>query len=153
MRDQLLYQGERVELCAEPLEMYFSLTGSRPDFPPRHTACWRGYVATWEISDNKLYLVSMDTGPARTRAEDPEIWELMESCGPVIAPETLFPGEPLPVFASWCSGLLRCVKGDAVNYIHMGYASTFEHEWLIELVNGVAVGEPHRTESNLNNRL
>jgi hypothetical protein len=153
MQDRLLYRGDCFGLCTEPLEMYFSLAGNRPDFPPRHTACWRGYIATWEIRDNKLYLLSMDTGPDRSRAEDPETWELMACCGTIIAPETIFPGEPLPVLAVWFSGQLRCVKGDMVNYIHMGCASTFEHEFLIELENGVVVGEPVCSDDGLRERL
>ena len=67
------------------------------------------------------------------------MWECIGQ--PIITPGTLFPEEPLPVFASWVSGILRCAQGDVVDHVGMGYASTYQNECLIELVDGVVIGE------------
>ena len=151
--ENLLYQGAQLKLCVEPLELYFQQQGSRPTLPPKSSACWRGYIGSWEIREGKLYLVSITIGKGRPwgevmGAEELELWEAIdEASGEQVTPETLFPGESLPIFARWFSGILRCAKGDVIDYVHAGYESTFQHEFLIELVNGVVVSEPYTNPS------
>ena len=45
-------------MTCEPLKEY--LAEKSINFPLINTACWRGYIGSWEIKDNKLYLISLD---------------------------------------------------------------------------------------------
>ena len=77
------------------------------------TACWRGYLGTWEIRDGRFYLVGL-----RGRLQ-------------------LREGEP--IFAEWFSGVLRVPKGEMLQYVHMGYGSVHEQEVHIKIENGVVL--------------
>ncbi|WVM88397.1 hypothetical protein UMZ34_19935 [Halopseudomonas pachastrellae] len=57
--DLLFYQGQRMTICDAPLGTYFRLGGAYPEFEPSSTALMRGYVATWELLDDRLYLVAI----------------------------------------------------------------------------------------------
>ncbi len=77
------------------------------------TACWRGYIATWEIKDGKFYLVDIEG--RYTLATD------------------------APILADWFSGVLRIPQGDILHYVHMGFASIYERELLVTVEKGVVV--------------
>lgn len=83
------------------------------------SACWRNYIGSWEISDSRLYLIGI-TG----------IYKLI--------------GEG-PLFADWFSGILRVPAGPMRQYVHMGYASTFERELYFEIRNGIVVSQREET--------
>lgn len=44
------------------------------------------------------------------------------------------------VKADWYSGMLRVPKGELLNYVHMGYMSTYEYELTFELEDGRVIG-------------
>ena len=45
------------------MDDYFKLNpDKRPAWPSRSTNLWRGYVGTWRIADQKLWLVTIQTG-------------------------------------------------------------------------------------------
>jgi hypothetical protein len=44
-----------------------------------------------------------------------------------------------PLFADWFTGVLRTPKGKMLHYVHMGFASVYEHEVHIKIENGVVV--------------
>lgn len=75
------------------------------------TACWRKYIATWEIREGRLYLVSIE-GIYRLTGEG-------------------------PLHASWVSGVLRVPRGRMTRYVHMGFESEYEKELLITVERGV----------------
>jgi len=77
------------------------------------TACWRGYVGTWEIRDNRFYLVDIK-GRFRKTAKE-------------------------PILADWFSGVLRVPRGAMLQYVHMGFGSVFEQEIHIKIEKGVVV--------------
>lgn len=56
-RERLIYNGEEYYLATEPLASYLIKYDIR--FIAPHTACWRGYIGSWLIEDNKLYLVDL----------------------------------------------------------------------------------------------
>ncbi|MFM8509872.1 MAG: hypothetical protein ACKOCU_06045, partial [Betaproteobacteria bacterium] len=47
---------------------------------------------------------------------------------------------PHRVFAHWYSGTLRVPQGELLKYRHMGWASTFERDLLIDVEDGVVKG-------------
>lgn len=122
--EALRYQGKDYNMGTEPLEMYFELTGARPDFQPAHTGLWRCYIGGWEIIDDRLYLVEI----AASLKEGSEV-----------TLETIFPGFPDRVFAHWFSGVIRIPQGKLLKYVHMGYGSTYERDHLLHLEQGVVV--------------
>ena len=79
------------------------------------TACWRGYVGTWELKDSKLYLKSIK---GRYKLEGDDL-----------------------LFADWVSCVLRIPDGEMLHYVHMGFGSVFEFENHIKIEDGIVVQE------------
>ena len=88
------------------------------------TACWRGYIGTWEIKDGQLYLN--------------EIVGRYRGSG----------NEPLP--AKWFSGVLRIPQGNVIKPINMGFASVFEKEIHIKIEKGSVVKQREIDNSSKN---
>lgn len=123
--ERLIHDGREVSMCSEPLGDYFALGGHNPEFESNCTALWRGYIGTWEIVGDRLYLISL-TGTLKDGSD--------------ATLETVFPGYPERVFAHWYSGTLRIPEGKQLEYVHMGYASTYERDRLIKIEKGIVVG-------------
>lgn len=73
-RERLIYNGEEYYLATEPLAPY--LVSHKIRFTAPHTACWRGYIGSWLIEDNKLYLVDLEANISdgdRKFGEDKEV--------------------------------------------------------------------------------
>lgn len=122
--ERLLFQGEAVSMCTNPLESFFAMGGFKPRFEPVCTALWRGYVGSWEIVQNRLYLVGIE-GTVEGGSE--------ATLG------AIFPDFPDRVFAHWYSGSLRIPQGQQLEYVHMGYASIFERDLFLDIERGVVV--------------
>jgi len=123
--EELLYEGKAIRLCSEPLALYVKQNQIR--FASPHTANWRGYVGTWEVIEaegaERLYLVGI---------------EAHEDYETILRLPDLFPGFD-KVFAHWFTGELRCPQGKLLNYVHGGYASTYEYDLMMEFKQGVLV--------------
>ena len=123
--EKLLYEGKSIFLFSEPLALYLMQNQIR--FTSPHTANWRGYVGTWEIIETegveRLYLVGI---------------EAHKDYETILTLPDLFPGFD-KVFAHWFTGELRCPQGELLNYVHGGYASTYEYDLMMEFKQGVLV--------------
>lgn len=119
--ERLIYEGERLPLpfCPPLLEQDLRIRERTPeelqDCDPIifSTACWRRYIATWEIKAGRLYLVEIE-GRYKLAGEG-------------------------PIFADWFSGVLRIPKGEVLRYVHMGFATVYEQELLVKIEQGVVV--------------
>lgn len=120
--ENLHYEGKVHAMCAEPLALYFRLTGIEANFEYPSTALWRGYVGTWEILDGRLYLIGLDG-------------ELKN--GSVATVATFFSNNPDRVFAHWYSGEIRLPRGKMLKYVHGGYDSVYEEDVLLTIDKGV----------------
>jgi hypothetical protein len=60
MGEILLIDHTEERLCALPLDVLFNAMPQRPHFILRMTAIMRGYVGTWKIEDDKLWLVRVN---------------------------------------------------------------------------------------------
>jgi len=129
--ERIFIDGKQHAMCEVPLGTYFVLGGRGPALENVSTALWRCYVGTWEIIDDRLYLIGID---ATLRA------------GRLATLADFFPGFPARVFAHWYSGTLRIPQGKLLKYFHAGFATTTERDLLIEIEDGVVVS--HRTRSN-----
>lgn len=128
--DLLIYKGDSFSLFSNPLESYFGKNNPRPDylFVFRCTANWRGYVATWKIENENLYLIKLVEGSCDPNARNIDI-------------SIIFPSQDLPIKATWFSGTLRIPQGKMLSYIHMGYESIYENDLIITIENGKVINE------------
>lgn len=122
--ERLIFEGQQVPLLSNPLKDFFALGGINPGFEFSSTALWRGYVGTWEVLNDRIYLVEL-RGTLKS-GDDATL-------------ESVFPGFKDRVFAHWFSGRLRIPQGKRLEYVHMGYASTYERDVLLTLQNGVVL--------------
>ena len=125
MPEKILYEGESGFLFTNPLEASFGKDNPRPGFAAPHTACWRGYIGSWEIREDTLYLVDIK---AWIRDRDGK-------AAPVEF-EALFPGKAKPLKADWFTGTLRIPRGKPIRYVHMGYQTMYEEEMLLRVEAG-----------------
>ena len=74
------------------------------------TACWRGYIGTWEIKDGRFFLNGL-RGRFKLTVDE-------------------------PIFADWFTGVLRIPRGERLQYVHMGFGSVYEEELHIKIEEG-----------------
>lgn len=122
--EHLSYNGEQLSMQAEPLAPFLDAMPTPPAFQDFCTACWRCYVGHWEINDKRLYLLDIEAN-----------WEN----GTPVRLDQLFPNHPHRVFAHWFTGTIRCGQGELLNYVHMGFGSTYERDLLLDIENGVLI--------------
>ena len=81
--ESIIYKGKKLEMATEPLKV---ILDNRPEleFYGEWTSCWRGYHGTWEIADERLYLVDLE--------RDTSIIEDRQCIGEV------FPNQNPPIF-------------------------------------------------------
>jgi hypothetical protein len=128
--DKILYKGQEYALHTNPLEEYFeSFPDKRPKTEIRSSALWRGYVATFELEGNSMLLKNVEI-QVRKPTPDNRFETQWQS-----VLETVVPGNK-KLKADWFDGILVLPYGKIVNYIHMGYASTFENYILLEIEKG-----------------
>ncbi len=101
--EKLLFEGEKHAMCTNPLGDYCALGGELPRFASNCTALWRGYVGTWEIINDRLYLIELH-GELES-GQDADL-------------ETVFPGYGERVFAHWYSGVIRLPQGNARDWAY-----------------------------------
>lgn len=130
----LMYEGKIKPLSSEPLEPYFN-EQQHPRL--RNTTCngistgnWRGYVGTWEIKENELYLIKLIKGNC---SEKP----------PEIPLTEIFPNQPTPIKATWFSGTLKVPLGKSF-YDGLIY----EKELLFTIEKGVVISKKLVDNSN-----
>ncbi len=132
-----MYNGKERELFSNPLEDYYTGGQKRPDYlvAPLTTSSgnWRGYVATWLITDGKLYLTKIDSWICTG--------ETKKSCSRVTL-SSIF-GKKVKkgrVLADWFTGELRIPDGKELQYVHMGYGSTYERDIIFTAKLGDVTG-------------
>lgn len=130
--EMLTLDGQTHAVCAEPLARYLRSAGVDRIFRATNSACWRGYIGTWEVIDDCLYLTAIEGN--------------LES-GEMANLKTIFPNTPGPVFAHWYSGVLRIPQGEMINYVHGGYESCSEKNLLLEFEAGVLISRHFEASS------
>jgi hypothetical protein len=139
--DNLRLDGKNYEIFTDPLEPY--LEKNRDKLPKSNvtsTGLWRGYVATWEIKDHALLLVDVQILQSVSKPKEPGFSTELKS-----VMEQMFPGEK-EVAARWFSGNIIVPDGKLKQYVHMGYASTYEKYILLRVEKG-AVTRQWKTDA------
>lgn len=104
----LIVDGDKYEMPCCPPVARDDYNGMNGVFT--RTSNYRGYVGTWEIKEDKLFLVD---GPER-----------ME----------------YPVFADWVTQELHIWNGPELEYVHAGFGSLYEEDVYFTVENGVVTG-------------
>jgi tetratricopeptide (TPR) repeat protein len=119
IRDIIIYQGEELRIDGAPFEAYCEKNRC-PHFPEDSSANWRGYVATWEIESDTLYLIDISTSTG-------------------IRLDELFLGQEGKIRASWFTGKLRIRRGKLLLYDDsdgLGYGPVCEQEVILSVQDG-----------------
>jgi hypothetical protein len=128
--DKIIYNKTEYKLHSNPLESYFD---KNPDKRPKgglmSTALWRGYVATFEIRDNQLFLKDIEIQYRDTTNKDNYDYKWRSVL------DAVFPDQK-NIKIEWLTGLLVLPQGKVVNYVYMGYGSTYQRYILLELDKG-----------------
>jgi len=132
--DILSYNGEKKTIATEPLKSYLE-TRSDVSFIFKSTALVRGYIGTWEIKNNQLYLISLLGFVDNNKKVDLSY---------------LFPNKT-EVFANWFSGNIRIPEGELLNKINLGYASVFEKDRILNIKEGILISETLKDNTKLDN--
>lgn len=129
--DKIIYNNKEYSLHSNPMEEYFT---KYPDRKPEggiiSTALWRGYVATFEVIDGQVFLKDIEIRVPDSSAKNNSFDTKWVSVLKVVVPD----GSKLKL--EWLTGLLVIPHGKMINYVHMGYGSTFENYILLEIDKG-----------------
>src|SRR5256885_10172569 len=111
--DILFLDGKKHFIFTNPLSPFLDKNPEKlPESKIVSTSLWRGYVATWEVRNDRLVLI--DVGMLRSDSDD--LRSVMSE---------MFPSQK-DVLADWYSGHVIIPNGKLLNYVHMGYASTYK---------------------------
>jgi hypothetical protein len=119
-------------LFETPLDSLLNQLSEHPLFESHTTANRRGYVASWMVLDEHLYLVRL-SGERETEAS--QFLSLVQE-------ETLrrlLNAERMPVLADWYSGTLQIPQGEELEYVHGGFLSKYERDLFIQVEQGHVV--------------
>lgn len=118
--DRLVIKGDTTLLHALPLQQWLEQNEwKKPLFPDSlssfSTGCWRGYVAFWEIIDDRLYLTNIYNGNYSAKVDL----------------DSLFIGKVYDgrVSADWFTDTVTAYQGKRVYYLHAGFSSIYEDEY------------------------
>ncbi len=120
----IIYKNKKRSLCSLPLSTYFSLSDTNPIFMDSSIKLLRGYIGTWEIKKNRLYLIGIEAKYVNEKK---------------VTLNSLFPGYPYRVFAHWFNGELRIPHGKLIQYVHGGFASKYQRDHILHLEKGVII--------------
>ncbi len=114
--------GEEFTMEAVPLESYFNDIIKKPFEDWLNAACLRGYVGSWEVMDNKLFLTNLvaygDTDPK-------------------VNLQFIFPNQKT-VFANWFTGELKICSGKIIQFCQKGTDDAlYEHEMTFTFAGGL----------------
>jgi hypothetical protein len=136
--DILIYNGDTIPIFSNPLEVFLQLNGkANLDRGCNPSTCNRGYIATWTIKNDSLFLVNIRksgiqivsgvfTGVECSDSIDSELFSYLR---------ILFKSKPF--FVGWYSDTIISPQGRILKYVHGGYLTKYERELLLEIDNGL----------------
>lgn len=128
--DKISYNGKEYSLLTNPLEKYFEKNEEkRPKGGMISTALWRGYVASFEIIENQLFVKDIKIKIWNENSDNAQWKSVIHEVFPEAKQRKI----------DWFNGILTLPYGEMVNYVHMGYGSTYENYILIEVEKGKSI--------------
>ncbi|TRX66318.1 hypothetical protein [Carboxylicivirga sp. M1479] len=123
--DYLVIETDTFELFSNPLTAYFNFKNEKKinehHIKSLHSACWRGYIATWQLENDSLFLIKIEGKNANNEAIS---YDLKKEFGNT------------KVYAEWFTGTLISPRGNRLQYHNMAYASVYEKEMQYHVWNG-----------------
>jgi hypothetical protein len=130
--DVLFLKGKRYFIYTNPLDGFLD---NNPEKLPKSdvvsSSNWRGYVATWDVKDERLVLIDVTILRSVTTTSKKAF-----RTEPRSVMSDLFPGNT-DVIATWFTGHVIVPDGKLVNYVHMGYASTYDKYIILRVEGGL----------------
>ena len=125
--DYIFYNGKKYALHTNPLESFFEkYPERRPNIDGFSEELWRGYIATFEIENGEMLLKDIEV----------EIYnDDRNLSGTKSVKDEVFPSAD-KIKIEWFDGLLVCPYGEVLNYVDMGYSSTYSNYLLIKIDKG-----------------
>lgn len=120
--ESIILDGQHHDLHGDPLGQFFFLSGKTPDIDINCTGLWRGYVGTWEVVDERLYLVDLQGS-------------MLD--GSKLTLGTIFSDYPNRVFAHWYSGELHIPQGRLIERVRAGFGGVYEREIVLVARRGI----------------
>lgn len=118
--DLLIYKGDTLAMIySNPLESYFDKKDARTigntNFEKENhcTALWRRYVATWQIENDSLFLVNLETDYCSKNSIKIDLTKEFGNN---------------KIFADWVSFEILTPFGKHIKNIHQNYESIYEYE-------------------------
>lgn len=100
--EKLLYQDVNWYMREYPLnKLTDPVILERLSFRVMSTDCWRGYIGTWAIREDRLYLIDIEG-----RMSDGSDAKLL----------SIFPGADQGIFAQWVTGWYRIFRSDVPDW-------------------------------------
>lgn len=129
MPDYLIYKGDTIPIFSNPLESYLEKNNLQNiDRGCNSSACNRGYIALWELTNNKLYLVEIKRCELIASAGVYTGLECEENKLSEILSYFQLRFKSQKIVADWYTGELISPQGRLIEYIHGGYLSKYERE-------------------------
>jgi hypothetical protein len=99
--DEIFYRGKSTWILECPLEsLLWKSPSQHPNFDPSSTANHKGYCATWEIRDGRLFLIGLEATVD----------------GKPFRVDRFVKGAKLPVLARWYTGKVHVVTGKLLGF-------------------------------------
>ncbi len=130
----IFINGEKHQMATQPLDIYLAKLKNKPELFPPNTACMRGYHGTWELKDDKLYLISFKS----------LLINEVDNAYLEVGIDFIFPNKT-EVFANWFSGEIRVLQGDMLKFLYDG-PSKYEIDLFLKFKDGYLIGR--RTVDN-----
>lgn len=136
--ENLWYQGEEHCFRETPLKQFEEMGGKIPHSGILCSALWRGYVGTWEVRDDRFYLIGIDT-------------TLFDGRGLVL--NDYFPGFPDRVFAHWYTGTICVPQGEVIRTGRPMFFPTHEQDLFLTFERGRLIDRKIRVNGVANPNL
>lgn len=125
--ERIIINGDTISMFSCPLEYLphkeYEELDKMLDKKYSSTALWRAYMGTWEIKNNQLYLLKVEDKNGEIRVS-----HILQKYN-----------TPNGIKASWFSGIIKCIRGKNIQYVHMGFESVYEYETIYTIKKGKIV--------------
>lgn len=130
--DLLIVDSDTSWIQSNPLETYLENKGARTmgdiELQGVCTALWRGYVATWRLENDSLFLIRIQSDYCSEIPTEVDIYSEFKSNR---------------VFANWVNSTIAKPDGQIIS--SMGYRSIYEGETYYSFENGIVTDEKKKS--------
>jgi hypothetical protein len=129
INDSFLFQDQKFSIVGVSDENLFHPAEYGKQPLPRITSCWRGYVATYAILDDKLVLSMLQVNLGR---EGPPVHNVRPAFSTQGTFDNIYRNIDLPV--DFSGGMLVANGFIQSLYVHMGFHPAWKYETVLDLI-------------------